>query len=115
MPELVAGLKLTGMGLGLVFAVLALLAALVALIVRLDQASGEDADGRAEGAPDAMSAAEAELLAAAVIAVRAHRIQCRREAAPALRAHLPGGLPSRWVGAGRTRQNRSFTPGGRYT
>ena len=114
MPELAAGLKLAGVGLGLVFVVLALLAALVALIVRLDQESGEDADDRAEASPDAMSAAEAELLAAAVIAVRAHRIQRRREAAPALRAHLPGSLPSRWVGAGRTRQNRSFTPGGRY-
>jgi Na+-transporting methylmalonyl-CoA/oxaloacetate decarboxylase gamma subunit len=116
MPELAAGLRLSLLGLGLVFLVLALLAALVALIVRLDGArDGEEANASAPAVSDVMSAAEAELLAAAVVAVRAHRILKRREAAPALRAHLPGTLPSRWVGAGRTRQNRSFTPGGRYT
>lgn len=117
MAELLPGLRLSLLGLGLVFAVLALLSVLVGLIVRLDRAHAEAEE---EPPPLAASVAEmsapaAELLAAAVIAVRAHRILGRRQAAPALRAHLPGSLPSRWVGTGRTRQNRSFTPGGRYT
>ena len=116
MTELMAGVRLSLLGLGLVFLVLALLAALVAAIVRLDRPRDMgEASAAQEADPDVMSATEAELLAAAVVAVRAHRIQSRREAAPAQRAHLPGSLPSRWVATGRTRQNRSFTPGGRYT
>lgn len=117
MAELLPGLRLSLLGLGLVFVVLALLWLLVALIVRLDRAhaGAEVASLPMAASAEAMSAPEAELLAAAVIAVRAHRILGRRQAAPALRAHLPGSLPSRWVGTGRTRQNRSFTPGGRYT
>jgi hypothetical protein len=39
----------------------------------------------------------------------------RQQAAPEMRAHEPGSLPSRWVGVGRTRQNRSWTPRGRMS
>jgi len=54
------------------------------------------------------------LLAAIMIAVRAHIRVRRKQAAPAMRSHQPGTLPSRWVASGRTRQNRSWAPGGRY-
>jgi sodium pump decarboxylase gamma subunit len=116
------GLRLTVYGMGLVFLLLAVLWLLVALLLRFDRGSLPGAPATAvspaPAAPRsglAAATSDPELLAAIVIAVRAHRTHLRRQAAPALRAHLPGTLPSRWVGAGRTRQNRSFTPGGRYT
>jgi sodium pump decarboxylase gamma subunit len=124
MQALAVGLRLGVLGMGLVFLVLGLLALLVSVIVRFDRRRAlREAD---DSSPEAVArdparealhdpASNPELLAAAVVAVRAHRIHLRRQAAPALRAHLPGTLPSRWLGAGRTRQNRSFTPGGRYT
>jgi sodium pump decarboxylase gamma subunit len=123
MQALAPGLRLTVLGMGLVFLVLGLLALLVSALVRIDRRralqEAEQPSGEAAGrdAREALQdpASDPELLAAAVVAVRAHRVHQRRQAAPALRAHLPGTLPSRWVGAGRTRQNRSFTPGGRYT
>jgi glutaconyl-CoA/methylmalonyl-CoA decarboxylase subunit delta len=49
-----------------------------------------------------------------MIAVRAHIRVRRKQAAPAMRSHQPGTLPSRWVATGRTRQNRSWATGGRY-
>jgi hypothetical protein len=55
-----------------------------------------------------------ELLAAIAVAVRAHRRMLRRQAAPTMRQHPPGTLHSRWVGSGRTRQNRSWVAGGRH-
>lgn len=122
MENLATGLRLTVFGMGLVFLLLALLALLVRLLLGTDRADRADAEGSRAAAPASAAApalssptSDPEVLAAIVIAVRAHRIHLRRQAAPALRAHLPGTLPSRWVGAGRTRQNRSFTPGGRYT
>lgn len=120
METLGPGVRLTVIGMGLVFLLLGLLALLVRLLLGTDQADTPAADSRpapAAGGRVALSSPsfDPEVLAAVVIAVRAHRIHMRRQAAPPLRAHLPGTLPSRWVGAGRTRQNRSFTPGGRFT
>ncbi|HET8646151.1 MAG TPA: OadG family transporter subunit [Vicinamibacteria bacterium] len=115
------GLRVTVYGMTLVFLLLAFLGALVRLLLATDGADATAASASAQApsaaarVPLASPLSDPEMLAAAVIAVRAHRIHLRRQAAPALRAHLPGTLPSRWVGAGRTRQNRSFTPGGRYT
>lgn len=123
METLGTGLRLTFFGMGLVFLLLGVLSLLVRLLLRTDPARRTGAEAKAapaapaEGVRVALSspAFDPEVLAAIVIAVRTHRTHLRRQAAPALRAHLPGTLPSRWVGAGRTRQNRSFTPGGRYT
>jgi Na+-transporting methylmalonyl-CoA/oxaloacetate decarboxylase gamma subunit len=110
LEKLAVGIELTFWGMGLVFLLLALLSGLIALLRRLERrvplpaaASGPAADL----AP--------ELLAAVFLAVREHRRVRRKQAAPAMRSHQPGSLPSRWVGAGRTRQNRSWAPGGRYS
>jgi Na+-transporting methylmalonyl-CoA/oxaloacetate decarboxylase gamma subunit len=116
--NLVAGLRLTLYGMGIVFALLAALAALLALLLRFDRPA---AASRAPAAPAGPPPAEAladepapEVLAAILIAVRAHIRVRRKQAAPAMRSHQPGSLPSRWVASGRTRQNRSWSPGGRY-
>jgi Na+-transporting methylmalonyl-CoA/oxaloacetate decarboxylase gamma subunit len=117
------GFELTAYGMGLVFLLLAVLWGLIALLVRLDNpptaAEAEPAPGEASaasqrGAAAAPPALEPALLAAIVIACRAHRMARRKQAAPELRTHEPGSLPSRWVGSGRTRQNRSWAPGGRF-
>jgi sodium pump decarboxylase gamma subunit len=118
------GIELTVYGMGLVFLLLAVLWGLIALLVRLDRSDSE-APPRVDNAPHADVAREAapepapgaltdELLAAVVIACRAHRMARRKQAAPEMRTHEPGSLPSRWIGSGRTRQNRSWAPGGRY-
>jgi sodium pump decarboxylase gamma subunit len=124
------GFELTVYGMGLVFLLLAVLWGLIALLVRLDNppvAEEEPASAAAASRADALPSARAEtdaaparaaidpaLLAAIFIACRAHRMARRKQAAPELRMHEPGSLPSRWVGSGRTRQNRSWAPGGRF-
>jgi Na+-transporting methylmalonyl-CoA/oxaloacetate decarboxylase gamma subunit len=130
------GATLTIYGMGLVFLLLALLWGGIALMVRLDKepaddapAGGDAAEAGAEqtaeaevaAAPEAAAVVEgdatglsAEVLAAIVIACRAHRMARRKQAAPEMRTHQPGSQPSGWVGTGRTRQNRSWAPGGRF-
>lgn len=116
------GLELTFYGMGLVFLILAVLAGLISLMLRLDRPS--DAEAQTGPASATTAAARAgttvatlapDVLAAVVIACRAHRMVRRKQAAPEMRTHEPGSLPSRWVGSGRTRQNRSWSPGGRYS
>lgn len=109
MEVLGTGLALTAWGMGLVFLLLALLWALTSLLLHLDRPGGTIVTASAPTGPDP------ELLAAIVLAVREHRRVRRKQAAPAMRSLRPGALPSRWVGAGRTRQNRSWSAGGRYS
>jgi Na+-transporting methylmalonyl-CoA/oxaloacetate decarboxylase gamma subunit len=106
------GLELTIYGMGLVFLLLGLLWAMVSLLTRLD---AQEPIGEPAAHVAGPASIEPALLAAIVIACRAHRITRRKQAAPELRTHEPGSLPSRWVGSGRTRQNRSWAPGGRYS
>lgn len=128
MIALWVGAELTLYGMGLVFLLLAVLWALIALMIRLDRPPEEEAAGAASleeeagvSSGDVQVAATAgtatldpEVLAAIVIACRAHRMARRKQAAPEMRTHQPGSLPSRWLGSGRTRQNRSWAPGGRF-
>jgi Na+-transporting methylmalonyl-CoA/oxaloacetate decarboxylase gamma subunit len=107
------GFELTLYGMGLVFLVLALMWGVIAWLVRLDQAVGP-VPAQDAAATRRAPALSPEVLAAVVIACRAHRMTRRKQAAPEMRMHEPGSLPSRWVGSGRTRQNRSWAPGGRY-
>ncbi len=113
MGALRTGLELTAVGMGLVFLVLGVLWGLIAAMARLDRKAASPA--KATEAPAAAAPTlDAETLAAVGVAVRLHLRALRRQAAPAARVHAPGSLPSRWVSTGRTRQNRSFTPRGRY-
>jgi Na+-transporting methylmalonyl-CoA/oxaloacetate decarboxylase gamma subunit len=99
--------------MGLVFLVLALLWGLVALMARLDRVAPAAA-APAETAAAKPDALDPETMAAVGVAIRMHLRALRRQGAPAARVHAPGSLPSRWVATGRTRQNRSFTPRGRF-
>ena len=119
------GLELTLYGMGLVFLLLAMLWGVIALVTRLERAPAAEVAGAGEAGGARLPAAatvratddgalDPELLAAVVIACRAHRMARRKQAAPEMRTHKPGSLPSRWVATGRTRQNRSWAPGGRF-
>lgn len=117
MDNLLVGLRLTVFGMGIVFLLLGTLAVILGGLVRLDRsrAPGSKAPAaRAAAATPAQTGPDPALLAAIMIAVRAHIRVRRKQAAPAMRSHQPGTLPSRWVASGRTRQNRSWAPGGRY-
>lgn len=117
MESLLVGLRLTVYGMGIVFLLLGTLAVILGGLVRLDRpkarVSGPEKP-RPAASPAAKTGPDPAVLAAIMIAVRAHIRVRRKQAAPAMRSHQPGTLPSRWVASGRTRQNRSWAPGGRY-
>ena len=112
MESLGIGLQLTVIGMGLVFLLLAALWGLMVLMLKLDRAPA--AQAAEEQAPvERKPGIEPGLLAAITVAVLEHQAVRRKQAAPAMRTHQPGELPSRWVGSGRTRQTRSWIPGRR--
>jgi Na+-transporting methylmalonyl-CoA/oxaloacetate decarboxylase gamma subunit len=115
------GVLLTLAGMGLVFAVLVLLWGLISLLLRFDRRRAPKPS--AEPEPASAGAEETvviergeagelspEMLSAVMVAVRMHRRVRRKQAAPAMRTHQPGTLPSRWVGAGRVSQNQNWHP-----
>jgi sodium pump decarboxylase gamma subunit len=129
MENLVWGLQLTILGMGLVFALLALLWGLLTVMLRLDAAPadrsrdapsstaairGPEAEGGATSAgiaaPASSNGMDADLVAAIMVAVLTHKAVRRREAAPVMRSYWPGSLlyASRWVATGRSRQNHSW-------
>jgi Na+-transporting methylmalonyl-CoA/oxaloacetate decarboxylase gamma subunit len=118
--DLTTGLWLTVYGMGIVFALLGALALVLTVLLRFDRppraATASSPPAAPAGAPSEARPDEPspEVLAAIMIAVRAHIRAVRKQAAPAMRRYQPGTLPSRWVASGRTRQNRSWSPGGRY-
>ncbi len=109
------GLQMTLVGMALVFGVLVLLWATLALLGRLDRS---DAGGArvVEAVPEAKAmpgqALDADLLAAVTVAVVLHALSRRRQAAPEMRSTQPGSqiYASRWLAAGRTRQTRAWQP-----
>ncbi len=129
MTDLVWGLQITVLGMGLVFGLLALLWGLLTLVQRLDKpppapppavaapaaAVAPAADTPPVRAVTNIQGMDAELVAVILVATLAHRAVSRREAAPAMRSYWPGSLlyASRWVGAGRARQNYSWQRRGR--
>lgn len=114
MENLLVGLRLTVYGMGIVFLLLGVLALILAGLVRLDRPKARAPKAEKARAATAPAGPNPALLAAIMIAVRAHIRVRRKQAAPAMRSHQPGTLPSRWVASGRTRQNRSWAPGGRF-
>jgi sodium pump decarboxylase gamma subunit len=117
---LTTGLTLSLVGMGIVFGLLALLWGLVAALLRADTPRVARAPSAAPTAHQSHEPARAaasetaapppDLVTAITIAVLSHRALQRRQAAPAIRSHQPGTLmhASRWVAAGRTRQNRTW-------
>ena len=128
------GLEMTVLGMGLVFALLALLWLLLTLILKLDkdpvvevsaQESMIEAERVAALADQAVGAQTperatvngmpADLVAAILVATHKHRKTMRREAAPLVRSVWPGShiFASRWLATGRARQNNNWQPRGR--
>jgi sodium pump decarboxylase gamma subunit len=123
MNDLGWGLQITVLGMGLVFALLALLWGLLTLVLRFDRPEATAGAGLAAASTGAAAAPAASelaegalepaLVAAITTAVLAHLSQRRKAATPDLRIHWPGSLlhASRWVASGRMRQNRTFRKG----
>lgn len=116
------GLQMTVLGLGLVFALLALLWGLLSLVLVFDQSTPDNA---ARGMPevgDAPAAAGADerpslsgaRVAAIAIAVTRHRQFLRRAERVPVDGPVVANPPiSPWQLAGRVRQNKDWQPGGK--
>jgi sodium pump decarboxylase gamma subunit len=107
------GLQLTFYGMGIVFLLLAVMALLISLLLRLDRPSAAEPSSdetMAETAtePNYPDGLDASAIAAITVAVMQHRMIQRKQAAPTMRRHQPGTLPSRWVSIGRTNQTSSW-------
>lgn len=104
MNNLMTGVQLTVLGMGLVFFLLGMLWALMALMVRLDRAEPEAAAAPEPAAPaDAGSApgsdhAKRAAIVAAVMRYRAEQAQG---------GHAHHEPPGHWLEIGRTRQQQS--------
>jgi len=134
MENLAWGLQMTVLGMGLVFALLGLLWGLLTLVLVLDKepaAAVSDAQAHAQaeriaavadaavGAqvpePATVNGMPADLVAAILVATMKHKLTLRRQAAPVMRTYWPGSqlFASRWVAAGRARQNNTWQPRGK--
>ncbi|MFN3373537.1 MAG: OadG family protein [Chloroflexus sp.] len=113
MENLGFGLMMTVLGMGLVFTVLTLIWGMLNLLTRFDQPEAPVAAEAAPApavAPTAAGQLTPDEVAAIAVAVAVHTATLRREAAPTVRSYWPGSLlfASRWVAAGRARQNQSW-------
>ncbi|MGO4956615.1 OadG family transporter subunit [Luteococcus sp. Sow4_B9] len=137
MNNLMWGLEMTVVGMGVVFALLALLMGVLTLLGKLDRPAKPELAPAAETAPaplaavadDASPAGDApesvasqpavqilsggltvDQATAVALAVITHAEVRRQQAAPAMRTHAPGSQihTSRWVGVGRAAQNQSW-------
>ena len=128
------GLQMTVLGMGLVFALLALLWLLLTLVLKLDKepevevtaqeatveaeriaAIADDAVGAQTPERPTVNGMPADLVAAILVATHKHRKSMRRQAAPLVRTVWPGSqlFASRWLATGRAQQNNNWQPRGR--
>jgi Na+-transporting methylmalonyl-CoA/oxaloacetate decarboxylase gamma subunit len=121
MEDLAFGLRISAIGMGLVFSLLGMLWLVLAAIGRIDGAARAGAPPPAEPAPGTGPVAlvsggeglDPDALAAVSVAAVTHAAVRRRQAAPEMRATPPGSQlhASRWLASGRTQQTRGFTRG----
>jgi Na+-transporting methylmalonyl-CoA/oxaloacetate decarboxylase gamma subunit len=105
-------LIITVVGIGLVFLTLLLLWAMMAALTRLLQVRAAPPGAKVAtlmSAPEEPDDTNAKV-AAIMVALDLYQTEMRREAAPPVREHPPGSLPSRWVAIGRGRQTEVLTP-----
>ncbi|MEZ7912296.1 MAG: OadG family protein [Propionivibrio sp.] len=127
------GLQMTVLGMGLVFSLLAMLWGLLTLVLKFDKepepvpaeqvqveaeriaAEADDAIGAQVPMTPTVNGMPADLVAAIMIATMKHKQILRRQAAPYMRSYWPGSqlFASRWVAAGRARQNYTWQPRGK--
>lgn len=136
MEHLGWGLEMTVLGMGLVFALLALLWLLLTLVLKLDKedepeaeispqeatleaeriaAIADDAVGAQTPERPTVNGMPADLVAAILVATHKHRKSMRRQAAPLVRTVWPGSqiFASRWLATGRARQTHNWQPRGK--
>ena len=134
MENLEWGLKMTVLGMGLVFALLGLLWAILTVVLMLDKepkaevspqaaraeaeriaAVADDAVGAQTPEPATVNGMPADLVAAILVATMKHKLILRRQAAPFMRSYWPGSqlFASRWVATGRARQTYNWQPRGK--
>lgn len=134
MQNLGWGLQITALGMGLVFALLAVLWGLLTLVLALDKepkapvtaqqaiveaeriaALADDAVGAQVPERPTVNGMPADLVAAIMVATMKHKMTLRRQAAPMMRSYWPGSqlFASRWVATGRARQNTTWQSRGK--
>ena len=130
------GLQMTVLGMGLVFALLALLWLLLTIVLKLDKeeepeeeispqeatveaeriaAIADQAVGAQTPERPTVNGMPADLVAAILVATHKPRKSMRRQAAPLVRTVWPGSqiFASRWLATGRARQTNNWQPRGR--
>jgi hypothetical protein len=134
MENLEWGLKMTVLGMGLVFALLGVLWGLLMLVLVLDKepvaaispqqataeaeriaAVADDAVGAQVPEPATVNGMPADLVAAIMVATLKHKSTLRGQAAPFMRSYWPGSklFASRWLATGRARQITTWQPRGK--
>jgi hypothetical protein len=93
-------LLITAIGISLVFSTLILLWGVMAALTRILGV---------KPVPPLEQNRQNEKIAAIMVALDLYQTEMRREAAPLVREHRPGSLPSRWVAIGRGRQTEHPT------
>lgn len=116
MEHLDWGIKMTVLGMGLVFALLGLLWALLTVILMLDKEEEVPEHVAADAGyeePEAVSAGiPANLVSAIVIAALKHK-KSLRGGAPMMQTTWSGSQSSLWAAAGRARQTNTWTSRGK--
>jgi Na+-transporting methylmalonyl-CoA/oxaloacetate decarboxylase gamma subunit len=116
------GLKMTVLGMGLVFALLALLWGLLTLVLALDKEeveapeSAEDDAAGYEAADEPQVAAgglPADLVSAILVATLKHKNALRGGTASMMQTTCAGNQPSPWAAAGRARQTNNWISRGK--
>ena len=115
MENLDWGIKMTVLGMGLVFALLGLLWALLTVILMLDKEDVPEHEAADAGyeEPEAVAAGiPANLVSAIVIAALKHK-KSLRGGAPMMQTTWSGSQSSLWAAAGRARQTNTWTSRGK--
>ena len=114
MENLDWGIKMTVLGMGLVFALLALLWALLTVILMLDKEEEEQEEaGAGSDEPQAAGSLTADLVSAIVAATLKHKKTLRGGAASLTQTSWSGSQSSLWLAAGRARQTNNWISRGR--
>jgi len=109
------GLKMTVLGMGLVFALLALLWGLLIVVLALDKEEVEtEADDEAADEPQvAVGGLAADLVSAIVVATLKHKNALRGGSTSMMQTTCVGNQPSPWAAAGRARQTNNWISRGK--
>ena len=112
------GLKMTVLGMGLVFALLALLWGLLTIVLALDKEevapeSEDDIAGDEAAEGPQVSGLPADLVSAIVVATLKHKNALRGGSTSMMQTTCASNQPSPWAAAGRARQTNNWISRGK--